>query len=193
MSALKRSPGRPGIDRDVLLGRIAEVFRKHGFDGASLVELASASGIGKASLYHHFPGGKADMAGVLIRQQIANVHSQAFSHLTAAGEPSQRLERFARGFEQYVEGGERDCLLMVLGMGNPEHDYQSTIAAQFDAWSQALASLFEADGGKPKAARKQALGLLSELYGGLALARLTGNRKPARQALKQLSRALSRS
>ncbi|MCR9278306.1 MAG: TetR/AcrR family transcriptional regulator [Pseudomonadaceae bacterium] len=189
---MKRSPGRPGIDREVLLARIAEVFRKHGFDGASLVELAHASGIGKASLYHHFPGGKSDMAGVLIRQQIASVHSQAFSHLTAAGDPDQRLERFARGFEQYVDGGERDCLLLVLGMGNPEHDYQSTITTQFDDWAQALASLFEADGRKPKAARKQAAELLSNLYGGLALARLTGNRRAARQALKKLGRGLSR-
>lgn len=175
------------------MARIAEVFRKHGFDGASLVELAHASGIGKASLYHHFPGGKADMAGVLIRQQIAAAHSQSFSHLTATDDPAQRLERFARGFEQYVDGGDRDCLLLVLGMGNPEHGYQSTITAQFDAWAQALASLFEADGRKPKAARKQALGMLSNLYGGLAMARLTGNRKVARQALKQLAQGLSRS
>ena len=45
-----------------LLNALSDVFRKRGYEGATLAELAAAANLGRASLYHHFPGGKAEMA-----------------------------------------------------------------------------------------------------------------------------------
>jgi len=53
--------------RDALLRQLGQVFRERGYEGATLTQLAAATGLGKASLYHHFPGGKAEMADVLVR------------------------------------------------------------------------------------------------------------------------------
>ncbi|TGQ06111.1 helix-turn-helix domain-containing protein, partial [Mesorhizobium sp. M00.F.Ca.ET.217.01.1.1] len=41
---------------------IGEVFREHGYEGASLALIGAATGLGKGSLYHFFPGGKEEMA-----------------------------------------------------------------------------------------------------------------------------------
>jgi len=59
--------------RDALLRQLGQVFRERGYEGATLTQLAAATGLGKASLYHHFPGGKAEMADVLVRDAIADV------------------------------------------------------------------------------------------------------------------------
>jgi len=40
---------------------LSDVFRRKGYDGASYSDLMKATGLVKASLYHRFPGGKADM------------------------------------------------------------------------------------------------------------------------------------
>ena len=53
-------------DRDRLLGIVAEVFREHGYEGASLSLIGEATGLGKGSLYHFFPSGKEEMAGAVI-------------------------------------------------------------------------------------------------------------------------------
>ena len=45
-----------------LLPQLAEVFRAHGYEGATLTLISEATGLGKGSLYHFFPGGKAQMA-----------------------------------------------------------------------------------------------------------------------------------
>ncbi|MEM9880637.1 MAG: helix-turn-helix domain-containing protein, partial [Pseudomonadota bacterium] len=43
-----------------------QVFAQHGYEGASLTALGKAGGLSKAGLYHHFPGGKADMASQVL-------------------------------------------------------------------------------------------------------------------------------
>jgi len=49
------------IDSDILKG-LTKVFRSKGYEGANLSELAQATNLKKASLYHRFPGGKQEMA-----------------------------------------------------------------------------------------------------------------------------------
>ncbi len=45
-----------------LITILDDVFRRRGYEGATLSVLSRACGLGKASLYHHFPGGKDEMA-----------------------------------------------------------------------------------------------------------------------------------
>ena len=54
--------GTTKITENQLLERLTRVFQDHGYQGASLSLIAEATGLGRASLYHRFPGGKTDMA-----------------------------------------------------------------------------------------------------------------------------------
>src|SRR6478752_6301170 len=45
-----------------LLARLMDLFREKGFDGASLSDISESTGLGKSSLYHHFPNGKEEIA-----------------------------------------------------------------------------------------------------------------------------------
>ncbi|HEX4251546.1 MAG TPA: TetR/AcrR family transcriptional regulator, partial [Pseudonocardia sp.] len=59
-------PRPQSVQDDELLVRLAEVFRRTGFEGASLGALAEAAQLRRASLYHRFPDGKAQMAEVVL-------------------------------------------------------------------------------------------------------------------------------
>ena len=57
-----------GVERRQLLRALGEVFRAHGYEGASLTLITEATGLGKGSLYHLFPGGKAQMAAEVLAE-----------------------------------------------------------------------------------------------------------------------------
>lgn len=79
----------PGTPPEELLNALLQVFSAKGFEGASLAELASASSRSKASLYHHFPGGKQQMIEVLVercRQALDVLAFDPLRQITAATE-----------------------------------------------------------------------------------------------------------
>ena len=52
----------PLLSKPEMLDRLMNLFRDKGFDGASLADISTATGLGKSSLYHHFPNGKEEIA-----------------------------------------------------------------------------------------------------------------------------------
>ncbi len=165
-------------DRDALFVQLHEVFVQRGYDGATLANLARACGLSKASLYHHFPGGKPEMASSLVRFSIAELHKMAFSHLQSSADPARRVQRFIEGFSAYTRAGKRNCLLAVINHHGSGADdlgpLQADIASQFKDWHSLLASTLQQMGMKPKKAQRRAHDLLAALYGALMNAKLHG-------------------
>lgn len=52
--------------RETVVGQLIELFFKHGYDGTTLSLISEKTGLHRASLYHHFPGGKEEMARSVI-------------------------------------------------------------------------------------------------------------------------------
>ena len=176
--------------REALLTSLEPVFLNRGYEGATLTQLAQASGLGKASLYHHFPGGKAEMASVLLRECVARLEQYAFARLNEAKAPEDRLRRFVDGFESYASGGERQCLVAVLAQGSFAEHHGQRISNQFQAWHRHLATVFEETGLKPKRADRAAQLLLAELYGYLLTARLLDDPTHFKRGVKRLKKDL---
>jgi AcrR family transcriptional regulator len=161
-----------GQSRASLLISLRSVFEARGFDGATLSQLAAASGLSKASLYHHFPGGKGEMAAALLRESVAELERLAFSRLNTAQPAHTRLRRFVGGFEEYIDLSNGDCLVRVLAEGSMAAEHGDTIRQQYGDWLNRLAATFAETGVKRKRAERLATELLSGLYGNLAMARL---------------------
>ena len=49
----------PLSPKSELLARLSDTFRRLGYDGASIADIATATGLGKSSLYHYFPAGRS--------------------------------------------------------------------------------------------------------------------------------------
>ena len=185
-SSANRSASREG-----LLETLGAVFESRGYDGATLSLLSATTGLGKASLYHHFPGGKADMAAALLRDRVSLLERLAFSRLQGSMPPAVRLAEFIDGFREYVQDGQQNCLLLVFREGTAGAQHGENIADQYTDWQSRLAATFEESGLKPKRAERAAAELLSSLYGALVTARLTGNPDTFKRQAKRLKKALS--
>lgn len=179
------TPAAMPAAKEVLLQPLADVFGDRGYHGATLTELAAATGLSKASLYHHFPGGKSEMAGALIRRAVAHLNNLAYRHLGRSETQASRIAAFVDGFARYTEQGEKPCLLMALSR---EADFADDIHAQTQEWLAQLARAYLVEGVSEKAATRRARQLLASLYGALALSQLLGDPKPFRQAIKRLSK-----
>ncbi len=188
---MAESTAAPGsATRTRLLESLGDVFESHGYDGATLSLLSQATGLGKASLYHHFPGGKADMAAALLRDRVARLERLAFSRLQGGLPANVRLAEFIDGFREYVEDGQRTCLLLVFREGAAGPRYGETLASQYTDWRNRLAATFEEAGQKAKSAERSAAAMLSSLYGALVTAQLAGDPASFKRQAKRLKRSL---
>lgn len=81
------------MSREELVALLAEVFRRHGYDGASMAEISAATGLGRSSLYHWFPGGKDEMAAAVLQATVDALSAELRS--AARGDPAafQRVLR----------------------------------------------------------------------------------------------------
>lgn len=176
--------------RTQLLNVLSDVFRSRGYEGATLAELARAAGLGKASLYHHFPGGKAEMAGEVLKACVADLDRRAYRKLRKKGTWNERVGAFVVGFGKYVDDGARNCLLVSLTASGGDATLNREIALISAAWLDELTDVFAESGLPRKRAARGAKELLGRLYGALALAQMLGKPKVYRQAIKRLSHQL---
>lgn len=52
--------------RETAVARLVELFFELGYDGTSLKAIEARTGLGRASLYNYFPGGKVEMARAVL-------------------------------------------------------------------------------------------------------------------------------
>jgi len=83
--------------RSQLLEAAAELFAEHGYEGASMRDIAKAVGVTQANLYYHFEG-KAD----LIEATLAHIFGTSAELLEAwlADHPDDQLRAFVRWLVQ---------------------------------------------------------------------------------------------
>jgi len=67
-------------------------FAQRGFAGVGMRELALAAGLGKSSLFHHFPT-KAELWVAVLERVIARIEAHVLPALAAAGAALARIER----------------------------------------------------------------------------------------------------
>jgi AcrR family transcriptional regulator len=174
-----------------LISILDDVFRRRGYEGATLSELSRACGLGKASLYHHFPGGKDEMASLLLRRAVAELNELAYRQLDRPAPWRERLGGFVDGFARYCADGTRNCLIAELTATAARAKFGNDIQLQTEEWLRQLATAFAETGVGEKRARRRARELLGALYGALVLARLLNDPQPFQQTVKRLRKSIA--
>ncbi len=175
--------------RETLIQQLMAVFQQQGYEGATLSKLAAATGLGKASIYHHFPGGKDEIARVLMRRAIVEFERLAIARLRSNGAARERLKAFIDGFAEYVEGGRGHCLLAVLAQAGARPYFGAEITTQFGDWLRALTDIFEEIGEKPKRASRSASHLFDQMYGSLLVSKMLNDPKYFQRSMKRLRKS----
>ncbi|MCB8837546.1 TetR/AcrR family transcriptional regulator [Aurantimonas sp. VKM B-3413] len=158
-------------DRSEAISGLAEVFREHGYEGASLARITEATGLGKGSLYHFFPGGKEEMAEAVLDEIAAWFAREIFSPLRDASDPGEAIARMLDGVETYFHSGRRVCLIGSFALGCVRDRFADRVAGYFGAWRAALAAALRREGVAPSESEALAEDAIAAIQGGLVAAR----------------------
>ena len=174
------------VSDDVLLERIAEVFRLYGYEGASISLLSRATGLERASLYHRFPGGKEEMAAAVVARTGGWFEDNIFVPLRAPGTAAERLRRVAANLRDFYRRGTLWCVLDVMTLGGGSETIRNSVRAAYAAWLEAFERIGRDVGMPGSLARARAQQALIEIEGSLVVARVTGDSKPFLRVVEKL-------
>ncbi|MDV3352464.1 TetR/AcrR family transcriptional regulator [Leptolyngbyaceae cyanobacterium CCMR0082] len=172
--------------REPYLPVLFRLFRRHGYDGVSLANIAEATGLGKASLYHHFPGGKAEMVRETLAYSGRWMADNIVAPLQGDGEPLERLRGMCDRISALYEAGEQPCLLASLTLGASRDMFHEAIKDRLQTLVDAIASVLIEAGLDPDLAQQRGEDAVMTIQGSLILSRGLDDPKPFQRAIAQL-------
>src|SRR5260370_5021289 len=97
-------------ERADVLPQLAEVFRAHGYEGATLSLISDATGLGKGSLYNFFPGGKEQMAMEDLTSIDRWFADNIYTPLRTSTDPAKGIADMFAAVDDYFRSRQRVCL-----------------------------------------------------------------------------------
>lgn len=169
-----------------MLGRLMELFRQKGFDGASLADISETTGLGKSSLYHHFPDGKQEIALEVLGHLEAQLEQAVFEPMRSADPPPKKLDRMLDAIDRFYEGGHKACLLERLCASVDASRFRRPLGRAFGTWIEAVQALGVEAGLSRAVARQRAEDLVVRIEGALVVCAGTGNTSVFTRTIRDL-------
>jgi TetR/AcrR family transcriptional repressor of lmrAB and yxaGH operons len=176
MDCMKTTP-----TRDRLIHAMGGALQRRGLHGVGLSEILDQAEVPKGGLYHHFPGGKAELAVAAIEAQVAAICAQLDLLLPASPDPVAALERWTAKAQQQLSAShfELGCPLATVALESNPDDVaiRQALAEGFAAIRRRLAAALEAHGQVNNGAGLAAL-IVAAYEGALMQARVAGSAAP---------------
>lgn len=179
----------PLVSKQEVLDRLMDSFRAHGYDGASLATLSERTGLGKSSLYHHFPGGKEQMA-VEVLAHLNAALQPTFRAIEQEPDPRRKLDRMLKAIDALYAGGTKACLLERLAASVDRERFGAPLKATFAAWITVMTGIGRAAGLRASVARRRAEGAVVRIEGALVVVAGTGDVSVFRRTLEEIRKTL---
>ena len=143
------------------------LLRQYGYDGATLSKISQATGLGKASLYHHFPGGKDEMVEAVVNYLECWLDQNILQTLNSPGEPLSRLQHMCDRVNEVYDGGKQPCLFAILLLGSARDMFHNRVKAIYRVWIDAIATVLIESGMNEGLAQQRAEDAVSAIQGSL--------------------------
>lgn len=183
------APHAPGT-RDRLVAAMLDALRTRGYHGAGLTALLAAAQAPKGVLYHHFPGGKAELAVCAIQAVVAKLGADLDQVLQRTGDPVEALGAWMAQAQRVLAGSgfASGCPLATIALESTPDDesIRAALADGFAAIRTRLAVALAGAGMAQEQARGAAALIVSAYEGALVQARVAGSV----QAMRDTSEAL---
>lgn len=179
-------------ERADVLPLLAEVFRAHGYEGATLSLISEATGLGKGSLYNFFPNGKEQMATEVLASVDRWFIDNIYTPLRTSSDPAGGIADMFAAADDYFRSGQRVCLVGVVALSASRDLFGAKVKIYFEGWVDALAAALRRLGDDRGVARRKAEQAVLEIQGALVLARAFDDAKVFSRALKESERRLTK-
>lgn len=181
---------RKRVSKTEAIAAVTEIFRAYGYEGATLARLSEATGLGRSSLYHHFPNGKEDMAREAIRYVSEVLSSEIGNVLDRDGTPQEKISEVVVAISAFYEGGANYCLSDVFGLADAIAVVPDGAASLLTELINALAGLAEEAGHPRDLARRRAEACVIDIQGSLVLSRALHDKGPFQRAMAGVPKKL---
>lgn len=165
---------------------LAEVFREHGYEGASLALIGKATGLGKGSLYHFFPNGKEEMVQAVLVEIEQWFEDSVYSPLRDGDDANAAITAMLDETAKYFRSGRRVCLVGALAVTNTRDLFAQAIRRYFVAWVDALQAALVRQGRDAEQARLLSEDAVLSIQGAIVLSRALDDPAIFQRAIDQL-------
>ena len=180
---------QPGT-RERLVVAMQAALRRTGYHGVGLNELLAQANAPKGVLYHHFAGGKTELALAAIALTVQQLEAGLDKVLARSANPAQALGVWLNAGQKLLatSGFEHGCPLAAIGLESTPEDQaiRVAVAAGFASIRTKLESCLQQAGVAPARARQLAALVVSTYEGALLQARVAGRVDAMRDACAAL-------
>jgi TetR/AcrR family transcriptional repressor of lmrAB and yxaGH operons len=149
-----------------------------GVEGTSFKEVLAVADAPRGSVYHHFPGGKAE----LLHAALDRVSQRALGAMEATRGQSalEVLERFLGLWRALLDYSQLSagCAVVSVTVAGPDADILDHVGTIFENWTDQLAELFVAGGMSEDTAHRMATLTITATEGAVILSRAQRSRQP---------------
>lgn len=185
---------RRGSTREKMVRTAAVLLREHGVAGTTIDRVLAVSGAPRGSVYHHFPGGRAQLLSEAVEFATDSIIELAGA--AGEGDPAVALDAFvALWREQLVASDYRagcPVLAVVVDADPALPELTEQAGEAFGRWQSVLARMLGERGMTTTSADRLALQSLCILEGAVAVSRARRGISPldeAAQAIRTLYEA----
>ncbi len=189
------APG-PASSHDRLVAAASRLLGRQGYEATVVKDIARLGAAPMGSFYHHFPGGKEELAAAGLMwgaDRVARVYTRVLDSRDDAAEALAALALEVA--DDMEESAWRDgCPVATVALESVDRSpvLRQAASSAFMGWQRLIAACLERGGCPPPAAKRLAVVVLALLEGAEMLARVHGSREPlerAADALRTLARA----
>lgn len=180
--------------RERLLHSAVTLMCDRGVHATGLADLLAHSHTARASLYHHFPGGKIELMTEATRSAGA-VITDLLDRLSAGRDPAESVDAIV-GYWKYrlVDSDyRRGCPILAASQAGPEATAVRDAAAEvFAAWVEKISATLAGPGFTLATARSVASTIVSSVEGAIARSRSARSTAPLDDVAGSLRTMLDR-
>jgi TetR/AcrR family transcriptional regulator, lmrAB and yxaGH operons repressor len=192
----EEKPPRENRTKQMMIRAAADLMQRRGYAGTGVAEILSQASAPRGSLYHHFPGGKREIAIEAVRysgrlferdlQRIAAESGSIHDYFVALSALSKR-DLLATNFDA-------SCPIAATALDVPhdEHDILQACALAFDSWSHAITKGLEKIGVAKDKADSFGPFFLNTLLGAVMAARAARDAHVVDSTLMQLQKLVDK-
>ncbi|MGH3726409.1 MAG: TetR/AcrR family transcriptional regulator [Mycobacterium sp.] len=184
----------PADTRERIVAATCELFRRQGMTGTGLKQIAQSARAPFGSIYHFFPGGKAQLAdeairtsGVMYRDLVLAIFDEAGPDL-----PATVRTAFAAAADALVATDYADACpiaTIALEVASTDETLRIATADVFTDWIAEGAERIAGSGLSHEVRRSLIIGFIAGLEGAFVLSRALRSTEPLRAAGETVSAA----
>jgi AcrR family transcriptional regulator len=177
------------VENQSVINGLMSVLMAKGYDGATLNELAEATGLKKASLYHRFPEGKKEIAAAVLTYVNEWVHENIYLLLTNTSVlPTVRLSKVLENIDTLYDKGENSCIIRAMSLDASLEIFGEQVNLTLQLWIDGFTELGVSLGFTREIAAEKAFQTLINIQGSLVVSKGLGSTTVFQSALKNIEK-----